>query len=285
MRIDKLLKQTAAKLAPDQGARLDAELLLCHVLEKPRSFLYAHPEFIVNTQAQIQIEQLLERRIVGEPLAYIIGYKEFWSLKLQVDRRVLVPRPETEEMVEQVLQLALPDQAVVADLGTGSGAIALALAVEKPQWQVLAIEYSADAVCVAAANIRSIQQQHARLQQAGQPALLRASWLSACVDNVFDLLVANPPYIDDNDPHLLRDGLPYEPAAALVSGSDGYADIDAIITQARRCLKPNGFLAIEHGYQQSEQVVSRLADSGYQDMTAYQDLAGNARFVIARNAA
>jgi release factor glutamine methyltransferase len=284
MRIDELIAESVAvidtALSGESTARLDAELLLSHVLKKQRSYLYAYPEVLLKPEHLAEFYPLLQQRCDGQPMAYLLGEKEFWSLSLSVDKRVLIPRPETEEMVEQVLDLPLPPQSVVADLGTGSGAIALALAKEKPHWFVDASDFSAQAVEVAKQNAQQCQENNN--QAAEQFLLLRADWLSAFAENSFDLIVSNPPYIDALDAHLKQGDVQFEPLSALVSPNTGLADIEKIVAGADTCLKAGGYLAIEHGYDQGERIIALLDRHGYQDIVDHHDLAGIPRFVIAR---
>lgn len=284
MRIDELIAESVvtidAALSDESTARLDAELLLAQVLKKQRSYLYAYPEALVTLEHLAEFYPLLQQRCDGQPMAYLLGEKEFWSLALSVDKRVLIPRPETEEMVEQVLNLPLPQQSVVADLGTGSGAIALALAKEKPQWFVVASDFSSEAVEVAKTNLQQCQKNCNQLAE--QFLLLRADWLSAFARNSFDLIISNPPYIDALDTHLKQGDVRFEPLSALVSPNAGLADIEKIVAGADACLKAGGYLAIEHGYDQGGRIVALLDQQGYQDIVDHHDLAGMPRFVIAK---
>ena len=286
MRIDQLVRNSAEAINAAQhcdnkdksdSARLDAELLVLHVLNKPRSFLYSHSDSIIDSDQLAATKHLVQRRCEGVPIAYLLGQKEFWSLMLTVDERVLIPRPETEAVVEYVLQLSLPAQACIADLGTGSGAIALALAVEKPDCFVVASDYSAAAVEVAYKNIQQLTT--------GFPnnalALLRGDWLSAFAKNSFDVVVSNPPYIHSQDPHLQQGDVRFEPLSALASKDKGYADIKCISRQAKRCLKSGGHLIIEHGYDQRDEVIKIVTAEGYLNVVDHDDLNAMPRFVTA----
>lgn len=246
--------------------RLDAQLLVLHALGRAphdRAWLLAHDTDPLTAVALAALEQAVQRRAAGEPLAYITGHKEFFGLDLQVDSRVLVPRPDTETIVEWALELLAGKTAPrLVDLGTGSGAIALALQHSRPDAQVQAVDYSADALAVAQANA-------ARLRLRVQFA--QGSWLDG-VQGRFDLVVANPPYIADRDPHLAA--LTHEPLQALASGADGLDDIRTIIRQTGEHLLPGGWLLLEHGYDQAPAVRALLAAAGLQKVQSRQDLAG-----------
>ncbi|MFM8865324.1 MAG: peptide chain release factor N(5)-glutamine methyltransferase [Limnohabitans sp.] len=247
-------------------ARIDAQLLHLFVLERPahdRAWLIAHDSDELGTGVQARLEALLQRRAGGEPLAYITGHKEFFGLPLQVDARVLDPRPDTETLVEWALQRMPVDAPCdVIDLGTGSGAIALALQHQRPRARVSAVDASPEALAVAEANARRL---------ALPVRLLHSHWLRE-VTGSFDLIVSNPPYIRADDPHLAA--LTHEPLQALASGADGLDDIRAIIEQAPARLKPGGWLLLEHGHDQAEAVRARLQQAGWQNVHSRQDLAG-----------
>jgi release factor glutamine methyltransferase len=282
LRLDQLVRNCADAIATAQhsdSARLDAELLVLHVLEKPRSFLYSHPEFIINADQLAAVNHLVQRRCDGIPVAYLLGQKEFWSLMLKVDERVLIPRPETEAIIDYILQLNLPEQASVIDLGTGSGAIALALASEKPNYFVVASDYSEGALSVAKNNV----QQLAANGACHEIPLLRGDWLSALAKNSFDLVVSNPPYIDAQDPHLQQGDVRFEPLSALVSKDSGYDDIKLISRQAKACLKSGGHLIIEHGYDQREAITKIVEAEGYLNVLDHDDLNAMPRFITAIN--
>ena len=260
------LAQALAAAAQLGLARLDAQLLLLQVLGRPdgdRAWLLAHDTEPLDGRQQREFTLLCTRRAGGEPLAYIAGRKEFFGLPLAVDARVLVPRPDTETLVEWALQVLAPLAAPrVVDLGTGSGAIALALKHRRPDARVTATDRSAGALEVAAANARAL----------GVPvAFQQGDWLAG-MDGRFDLVVSNPPYVAAGDPHL--PALAHEPAAALVAGPDGLADIRTIVRQAPARLAPSGWLLLEHGHDQAAAVRALLADAGFAQVASRRDLAG-----------
>ena len=249
--------------------RIDAQLLHLFVLGREphdRAWLLAHDTDELDAATLARLEALLQRRAAGEPLAYITGTKEFFGLPLQVDARVLDPRPDTETLVQWALELLEQRLAPrVVDLGTGSGAIALALKAHHPQAEVLAVDASADALDVARANARALQLD---------VAFAQGSWLEP-VSGPFDLVVSNPPYIAAADPHLAA--LRHEPLSALASGADGLDDIRAIVAQSPARLAPGGWLLLEHGYDQADAVRTLLAHSGFAHAQSRCDLAGIAR--------
>ncbi len=279
MRIDQFIYESSqlieTAIASD-SARLDAELLLAKVLNTSRSYFYAHPEYVLNAKQLAALHDLLELRCLGHPIAYILGQKEFWSLDLTVNNGVLIPRPETETLVEFALQLNLPTDASVVDLGTGSGAIALALASEKKSWQIVAVEFNNAALTVAKNNIETVATKHFSALQ-----LIQANWLSAFAEQSFDLVIANPPYIDIHDPHLQQGDVRFEPKTALVSNEQGLADIKCIVRHATYCLRAGGYLMIEHGCDQSEQTKDLLTNNNFVDVNGHRDLSNNFRFVSA----
>lgn len=247
------------------GERIDAELLLLHVVQKPRSWLFTHADDVLDGDIQATYAALVKRRAVGEPVAYIVGRRGFWSLDLEVTPATLIPRPETELLVELALQRLPFDAACsVADLGTGSGAIALAIARERPRARVIATDASTAALAVAQRNA----QRHA----IGNVAFVHGDWLVPLAGQRFDLIVSNPPYIEAADPHLTQGDLRHEPASALASGSDGLDDIRSIVRDARVHLHPDAWLLFEHGWNQGEAVRQLLADAGYAGAFTAQDL-------------
>ena len=247
--------------------RLDAQMLLLHALGRAphdRAWLLAHDGDALDTAAHTRFDAALQRSLRGEPLAYITGHQEFYGLDLHVDARVLCPRADTETLVDWALAL-LPSAARVLDLGTGSGAIALALKHQRPDVQTHARDFSADALAVAQSNAH-------RLGLDG--AFSQGSWLDG-VTGLFDAIVSNPPYIAAADPHLAA--LTHEPLQALASGADGLDDLRAIIQQAPACLAPGGWLLLEHGYDQAQAVCDLLRGARFADVQSRPDLAGIAR--------
>lgn len=247
------------------GERADAELLLLHVLKKPHSWLFTHAEDVLAADVQTAYEVLLDRRAAGEPVAYLTGRRGFWTLDLEVTPATLIPRPETELLVELALQRLPPGfSGSVADLGTGSGAIALAIASERPRAQVVATDASVAALDVARRNAA----RHA----IDNVSFLHGNWLAPLLDRRFALIVSNPPYIEAADPHLTRGDLRFEPACALASGSDGLDDIRRIVGSARSHLEPGGWLLFEHGWNQGAAARGLLQDAGYADVFTAPDL-------------
>jgi release factor glutamine methyltransferase len=261
---------SSAALPDSDTARLDAELLLAHCLGRDRSHLRAFAEREVDANTERRFRELLARRARGEPVAHLLGVREFWSLALEVDASTLIPRPDTERLVEVALSLA-PARAIdVLDLGTGTGAVALALASERPQWRVTGVDHSVQAVALAERNRARLGIANARF--------LVSDWFSAFDTKArFDLIVGNPPYIAADDPHLLEGDVRFEPRSALVAGDDGLADIDTIIERARGFLAPGGTLLLEHGWRQGEAVRERFAGCGYGGIRSWRDHGGNER--------
>ncbi len=271
MTIQALLRAAQARLQDSPSPRLDAEVLLAQTLAVSRSYLYTWPERAVTAAQQAAYETLLQRRVAGVPVAYLTGQREFWSLTLAVTPATLIPRPDTELLVECGLAVLPSDRPVqVLDLGTGSGAIALALALSRPAAWVLGIDNSWDALTVALHN----------RQQLGVTNLqyLAADWNSALITApCFDVILSNPPYLAAADPHLAQGDVRYEPLSALVAGNEGLAALQQIIAGAANQLKNGGWLWLEHGYQQAAAVKKLLAQHGYTSITSQTDLAGQWR--------
>ena len=270
------LREAVALLSAgdSDSARLDAELLLCEAAGTTRAGLIAWPERTLQPAQHARFLQLVERRAGGEPIAYILGRREFWGLELTVSPETLIPRPDTELLVECTLQ-ALPAHRpiVCADLGTGSGAIAAALAHERPDWTLIAVERSAGAAAIAAGNARRLQLR--------QLFVMRADWMNAIAPGSLDAIVSNPPYVRNDDPHLHRGDLRFEPRTALAAGESGLDAISMISTQAKDRLRPGGWLAIEHGWDQGDPVRRLLRQAGFENVTTHRDLAGHERVTSA----
>lgn len=272
--IKQALDSAAARLlAVSESARLDAELLLARAIDMPRSFLFAHPDDELDEAALARFEATLLRRLDNEPLAYICGEKEFWSMSLMVAPATLVPRPDTEVLVEQALG-RIPRRANlrVLDLGTGSGAIALAIARERPLCDITATDISAAALAVAEQNARQLNLPNVEFRH--------GSWTQPVHGRVFDLIVSNPPYIADDDPLLAN--LRHEPRAALTAGPDGLAAIRVIGKDCRALLSADGMLLLEHGATQQASVAAVLDEFGWQELACARDYAGLPRVTIAR---
>ena len=255
-------------------ARLDAEALLAHVMQCDRSYFRTWPEKQLEPATSKKFCSLLERRINKEPLAYITGWKEFWSLQLQVTPDTLIPRPETEHLVEQALEY-IPQNAnwQIADLGTGSGAIALAIASERPNCQIIATDISATALEVAQVNAKRLGINNILFKQ--------GDWSTAFEGNQkFAIIVSNPPYVDADDPHLEQDGLPHEPQTALTPGNDGLTAIRSIVKQTAKHLSQPGWLLLEHGYDQGAAVRDILLQHGFNNIETRHDLANQERLTF-----
>lgn len=247
------------------GERVDAELLLLHILQRPSSWLYTHADDVLEMDVQTTYAALVDRRAAGEPLAYITGRRGFWSLDLEVTPATLIPRPETELLVEQALQRLPVDSACdVADLGTGSGAIALAIARERPGARMVATDASADALVVA--------QRNAQRHGIANVVFMQGDWLAPLAGRRFEVIVSNPPYIEAADPHLGQGDLRFEPAGALAAGADGLDDIRRIVRDARKHLQPGGWLLFEHGWNQGDAARQLLREAGYTEVFTARDL-------------
>jgi release factor glutamine methyltransferase len=272
-----LLRQ-AATLLPGESARLDAEVLLAACLGKPRSHLHAWPEQVVGEPALSQYTDWIHRRAAGEPVAHLTGVREFWSLPLTVTPDTLIPRPETETLVELALEKMPPGAAWrVADLGTGTGAIALAIASECPRCEVIATDTSAAALGVAKANAERLGIRNMRV--------LEGHWCAPLPPTPFDLILGNPPYIAAHDPHLEAGDVRYEPRNALQAGDDGMAALARITACAYEHLCPGGWLMLEHGHDQGERTTRLLQAAGYEEISDHNDAAGLSRVSLGRRPA
>lgn len=258
------------------SAKLDVEILLCVVLDKARSYLLTWPEQKLNDEQLLEFTLLLSRRVQGEPIAYITGVKEFWSLSFAVSEATLIPRPDTETLVELVLDLYSDDKCMTClDLGTGTGAIALALASEKSAWKIDATDFSLEAVNLAKHNARSLNLAHVNIYQ--------SNWFEEISNKTkFDIIVSNPPYIDINDVNLSQGDVRFEPKSALVASEQGLADIKHIAVKALYYLNSEGKLFFEHGFEQGRAVREILTNLGYQNAQTKEDLNGHERITWAR---
>ena len=271
--------QLASELAliSDSG-RLDIEIILCHILQKNRTWLFTWPDKALDDAQQKTFNDFFRRRKNGEPIAHIIGQREFWSLPLAVNNSTLIPRPDTELLVEVTLELFAqdkPDQVRnCLDLGTGTGAIVLALASEKPYWQLVGVDKSIDAVALAEKNRAQLGFSHVQIQQ--------SDWFSQIKSREFDAIVSNPPYIDPQDPHLDQGDVRFEPRSALIAENKGLADIELIIRESWHYLRNGGWLLLEHGYDQGETARKLLRAHGFVAVETRRDLGANERVSLGR---
>ncbi|WP_444884014.1 peptide chain release factor N(5)-glutamine methyltransferase [Microbulbifer sp. PSTR4-B] len=262
------------ELIDSESARLDVEVLLAHILGRERSWLYTWPEYELSTSEQSEFDGLLTRRKDGEPVAHLTGEREFWSLILRVDTSTLIPRPDTELLVEAALELCPQEKLRALDLGTGSGAIALALASEKPGWKIIAAEKSPAALALAEDNRRRLGFTNVQI--------LESDWFAQLPPQQFGLIVSNPPYIDAADPHLAQGDVRFEPHSALVAERHGLADIEEIANCAGSFLQDGGWLMVEHGWQQAESVREIFIAAGYRAVESRKDYSGWERITLGR---
>jgi len=253
--------------------RLEAEILLAHLLDKNRSWLIAHDTDVLDEQSVTAFKALEQRRLNGEPSAYITGIREFWSLPLKVNATTLIPRPDTELLVEQVLLKIPENQSLkILDLGTGSGAIALAIASERPCAQIIATDFSAEALGIAQENAENLSLHNIHF--------IQSHWYQAIPEQGFDFIVSNPPYIAADDPHL--DTLGYEPITALTAGPDEFNAFKSILSGLKHYLVPNGWIALEHGHDQREPISDLCHQAGLTKLSTYDDLEGRPRLIVAQ---
>lgn len=265
-----LLTEASSRIESD-SPRLDAELLLSHITGLSRTSFRAWPEREVTDTHAEAFEALVQERVAGRPVAHLLGHQEFWSLPLKVSASTLIPRPDTECLVEVALALPLPPQASVLDLGTGTGAIALALASEHVGWRISACDAVPEAVALARENAVALGLNL---------SVVQSSWFSGLEPERFDLIVSNPPYIPDSDRHLEEGDVRFEPASALVSGSDGLDDLRLIITQAPDWLVEGGWLLVEHGFDQAEAVAQLFHTRGFKAVETRQDYGNRDRMTL-----
>lgn len=273
MTVQQLLARAFNDLPFSSTPRLDFEVLLCHVVQIDKAALYANLQLEL-TEAQWNLfQKLLNERQKGSPIAYLVGHKEFWSIDLAVSMKVLIPRPETELLIETILARYSSEQAIhLADLGTGSGAIVLALAMERPHWQFTATDISFEALTAAKNNSSRLKVDHIFFNQ--------GSWCSALSRRDFNIIVSNPPYLSEKEWELGPSELKFEPKRALVADENGLKDISEIITQSKGYLKRSGCLVLEHGYQQGGIVRKLLISNDYHSVFTQTDLNGQERVTV-----
>ncbi len=275
------LRSAGVALAADGArdaaeARAEAELLLAHALGKDRTWLFTHADDPLDDAAALRFEALVERRRAGEPVAYLVGQRGFWRFDLEVTPDTLIPRADTECLVEQALARLPKDRPLrLVDLGTGTGAIALALATERPRANVVAVDLSPGAVAVARRNAQ-------RLGLAARVEVREGAWFAPVAGESFDLIASNPPYIEADDPHLAEGDLRFEPRSALASGADGLDDLRLIVRDAPAHLRPGGWLLVEHGWQQGAAVRALFDAAGFIDIGTERDLEGRDRVTLGR---
>ncbi|EPN9630327.1 peptide chain release factor N(5)-glutamine methyltransferase [Cronobacter sakazakii] len=272
MEYQQWLKQAIERLTASESPRRAAEILLAFVTGRTRTFILAFGETALTDDEHARLDALLARRAAGEPVAYLIGQREFWSLPLEVSPATLIPRPDTECLVEQALARLPATPCRILDLGTGTGAIALALASERPDCHVTALDIIPEAVALAKRNAQRLGIDNV--------TILQSHWFSALTDVRFSLIVSNPPYIDGDDPHLSQGDVRFEPKSALVADNAGLADLETLVTEARRFLEDNGWLMLEHGWQQGEAVRELFTRAGYQAVETCRDYGGNERLTL-----
>lgn len=276
MQLDLLLARAAGRLARSGSAspRLDAEVLLCHVLGVDRTWLYTWGDRSAETFQRARFEALIAARAAGRPVAYLTGEREFWGLALATSPHTLIPRPDTETLVEVLLELSDEPSGRLLDLGAGTGAIALAFASERPAWEVLGVDRMPEAVALAETNAQRLGIVNARF--------LASDWFTALAEERFILIAANPPYIDVQDPHLMQGDVRFEPRSALVAADAGLADLRHIAEGALGHLEPGGWLALEHGHDQAAAVRQLLEGRGFGEVASRRDLGGQERVTFGR---
>ena len=274
MRLDAVISDAVSRLSGrSDSACLDAEILLCQTINVPRSYLFAHPEDVLDELTCDRFEALLQRRISGEPVSYITGTREFWSHNFLVSPATLVPRPETELLVELALrEIPRKSEWQILDLGTGSGAIAISIAAERLGSQVTATDISPDALAIARENGRQAELSNL--------VFLAGSWTAPVTGKLFNVIISNPPYIAEGDAALAA--LQYEPKKALISGIDGLDDIRILARDCADILTQDGWLMMEHGIHQADDVANILKAESWADITCHNDLSGRPRVTVAR---
>ncbi len=276
MNIQQTLQQASQSLAESSpSATLDAQVLLTFVLQCNSAHLLAWPEKNLSKEQQTHYQQLLQQRHEGIPVAHLTGLREFWSLNFSVNNSTLIPRPETETLVEYILtKFNREDNLTLLDMGTGSGAIAIAIASEKPDWNIFASDISKRALHLA--------RQNSDFHQTDNITFINSNWFENIRQNDFDIIVSNPPYIADNDPHLQQGDVRFEPQSALTSGAGGMDDIEHLCLHATNHLKDDGWLIVEHGYDQKQPVADCFAKNGFTEIEQKQDLSGHTRMTAGK---
>lgn len=276
MNIQQALQQASQDLTESSPtARLDAQILLTHVLQCNTAHLAAWPEKVLNEEQTSQYLQLIQQRKKGLPVAYLTGSREFWSLNFAVNNSTLIPRPETETLIEYILdKFSDREKIKLLDMGTGTGAIAITIATEKPGWEIVASERVAEALKLARGNSNS--------HQTNNISFIQSNWFNNIKDNDFDIIVSNPPYIAKDDPHLQAGDVRFEPQSALSAGTAGMDDIQHLCLHAKNHLKNNAWLIIEHGYNQSQLVTACFAKNGFTQIEQKQDLSGHIRMTAGK---
>lgn len=276
--IKTLLHSAEQRLTLSGSARLDAEILLQTILDCDRSYLFAHPERILNNREVENFETHLQQRLQGKPIAYITGIQSFWDIDLKVNEHCLIPRADTETLIEKALEIIPKDAAWnIADLGTGSGAIAIVLAKERPRCRLLATDIDL--------NTLQLAQENAERHAINSIEFLHSHWLNEIPQQTFNMIISNPPYIETGDEHLQGVGVRFEPSKALSSGVDGLDAIREITGQCHDFLTQNGFLLLEHGYNQGMKVMNILHSNAFHTVEALHDLSGHHRGTVARYSA
>lgn len=279
MQLDALLKQAAQRLqaAGSASPRVDAEVLMCHVLGRDRTWLYTWGDKMCSPWEHARFDALIAARAQGTPVAYLTGEREFWGLRLATSPNTLIPRPDTETLVELALNRVSMHTGRLLDLGTGTGAIALAFASEQPGWQVLGVDVRKEAVELAKCNAQTLGLVNARFLQSDWFAALKSDDEAG---KLFDIIVSNPPYIAADDPHLDEGDVRFEPHSALVAGACGMADLLHLAEAAQHHLAASGWLLLEHGYTQADKVRMALNSAGYQNVESVRDLGGHERVTL-----
>ena len=271
--VTELLQKAEQSINCSDSARLDAEILFCDVMQFNRSRIYSHPEQIVPDDKSVLFQSLIAQRQQGRPIAHLTGKKEFWSLQLAINEDTLIPRPETELLVETALQL-VPDDTTfnILDLGTGSGAIAIAIASERPNCKIVATDINTNALIIAKKNAETHQLKNIQFYL--------SNWYQNIPSQEFDLIVSNPPYIKEDDEHLSQGDIRFEPELALVAGTDGMQAINIILENAKQYLASDAYLLIEHGYDQRSLVEEAFLKHDFKQLKTFQDLSGQDRITM-----